>query len=176
MLLSNNKQDQKIKNISFELFKLNQKFQEAKQNYEKEKSRLQGEIFKYTSKKGIQGFGFQDGEKGYKFTTVQTKKLIFDIDKLKKRLNKEIISEVIKKKYTITDMDKLIKYLKSCGVDPKKFKTFVEIQEEVDEKKINELSEFGEINMEDLDGCYEVKLNTPYVRITDYEIQEDAEE
>lgn len=174
-MLTNSKQDEKIRYISFKLFKLNQKFKEQEQKYKAEREKLQSEIFKYTNKKGIQSYDFQNGDTGLKFTTVKTKKLVFDLDKLKKKLDKELLSEVIKKEYTIKDMDGLIAYLKSCGVDPKKFKSFIDSNETVDEKKINELSEFGEILMDDLEGCYEVKFGTPYVKITDWKIEEAEE-
>lgn len=48
---------------------------------------------------------------------VQKTSVIFDIDALENNLSKEMCKDVIDKSYTITDIDRLIVYLKSCGVD-----------------------------------------------------------
>lgn len=93
---------------------------------------------------------------------VQKTSVIFDIDALENNLSKEMCKDVIDKSYTITDIDRLIVYLKSCGVDPKVFKSFINVTKTVDEKKIDKLADLGLISKEQFEGCYILKRQKPY--------------
>ena len=96
-------------------------------------------------------------------------KIIFDVEKLEKRLDKELLNEVVEKEYKIKDWDNLVKYLKSCGVSPKKFAKFISVEKKVNQNKINEHSKNGEITTEHIEGCYEVTTNEGYIRISETE-------
>lgn len=96
---------------------------------------------------------------------VQKTSVIFDIDVLENNLSKEMYKEVIDKSYTITDIDGLIVYLKSCGVDPKVFKSFINVTKKVDEKKLDKLADLGLISKEKLEGCYKLKRQKPYFTV-----------
>lgn len=96
---------------------------------------------------------------------VQKTSVIFDIDALENNLSKEMYKEVIDKSYTITDIDGLIVYLKSCGVDPKVFKSFINVTKKVDEKKLDKLADLGLISKEQLEGCYKLKRQKPYFTV-----------
>lgn len=73
--------------------------------------------------------------------------------------------DVIDKSYTITDINRLIVYLKSCGVDPKVFKSFINVTKTVDEKKLDKLADLGLISKEQLEGCYTLKRQKPYFTV-----------
>ena len=103
-------------------------------------------------------------------TRIRTKKVFWFIEKLKEKLDKKTYNEIVDKTYTINDIEGLIKYLKSCGVDAKKFKKFIEVNEEVDETKLNNLYDRGEIKKKQIEDCYEVKLGEPYIRITEQKV------
>ena len=103
-------------------------------------------------------------------TRVRTKKISWFVEKLKEKLDKKTYNEIVDKTYTINDIEGLIKYLKSCGVDAKKFKKFIEVNEEVDETKLNNLYDRGEIKKKQIEDCYEVKLGEPYIRITEQKV------
>lgn len=100
-------------------------------------------------------------------TNVRTKKITWMLDKLKQKLGKETYKDVVCKTYTVNDMQGLIKYLKTCGVDPKKFKKFIEVTEELDETKLDTYYETGALKKEDIAGCYDVKMGDPYIRLTE---------
>lgn len=100
-------------------------------------------------------------------TRVRNKKVIWNIKKLKQKLGKTIYNKIVDKTYTVNDMAGLIEYLKSCGVDPKKFKKFIDVKEEVDEKKLNAYFDRGEIKNSVISGCYEVRMSEPYIRLTE---------
>lgn len=96
---------------------------------------------------------------------VQKTSVIFDIDALENNLSKEISKDVIDKSYTITDINRLIVYLKSCGVDPKVFKSYINVTKTVDEKKLDKLADLGLISKEQLKGCYTLKRQKPYFTV-----------
>jgi hypothetical protein len=100
-------------------------------------------------------------------TRVRRQKVIWLLDKLKKKLSKEMYKDVVKKTYTINDMQGLVRYLKSCGVDAKKFKKFINVSEEADETKLDYLYDTGKLNKKDIAGCYEVQMSEPYIRLTE---------
>lgn len=96
---------------------------------------------------------------------VQKTSIVFDIDVLENNLSKEMSKDVIDKSYTITDINRLIIYLKSCGVDPKVFKSFINVTKTVDEKKLDKLADLGLISQEQLEGCYTLKRKKPYFTV-----------
>ena len=96
---------------------------------------------------------------------VQKTSVIFDVDALENNLSKEMCKHVIDKSYTITDVNRLIIYLKSCGVDPKVFKSFINVTKTVDEKKLDKLADLGLIKKEQLEGCYTLKRKKPYFTV-----------
>lgn len=85
--------------------------------------------------------------------------------KLVEALGKSISKQVVLKRYMINDMPALVEYLKECGVDPKVFKSFLDIEESVDQKELERLEELGRISKDQLKGCYTVKCQKPYFTV-----------
>ena len=111
-------------------------------------------------------FDFRSREFGnVKVNHIVRKKIKWDVAKLKKKLSPELYAELVEKEYYISDMHGLVKYLKSCGVDPKKFKKYLIVTEKVNQKKMDELSEIGDITAEDIEGCYKLKEANGYLTI-----------
>lgn len=113
------------------------------------------------------GREYYTNHKKLKVTRVRTKKVIWLIGKLKKSLPPDKYKQIVNREYVITDYQGLVKYLKKCGVDPKKFKKFISVEEELDEKKLDFLYETGIINRKELDGTYELKVGEPYIKLTE---------
>lgn len=114
-----------------------------------------------------EGAGYYTNHVKLNVTRVRTKKVTWLLDKLKQKVGKDIYSEVVNKTYTVNDMQGLIRYLKTCGVDPKKFKRFIDVTEELDETKLDNYYETGALKTKDIEGCYTVKMGEPYIRITE---------
>lgn len=96
---------------------------------------------------------------------VQKTTIVFDINALENSLSKELCKDVIDKQYTITDIDRLIAYLKGCGVNPKIFKSFLNVTKTVDTNKLDKLADLGLISEKQLEGCYTVKRQKPYFTV-----------
>jgi hypothetical protein len=114
-----------------------------------------------------EGAGYYTNHVKLNVTRVRTKKVTWLLGKLKQKVGKDIYSEVVNKTYTVNDMQGLIRYLKTCGVDPKKFKRFIDVTEELDETKLDTYYETGALKTKDIEGCYTVKMGEPYIRITE---------
>lgn len=100
-------------------------------------------------------------------TKVRRKKITWDLEALKKKLSKEKFTTVVNKEYTVVDMPGLVKYLKTCGVDAKKFKKFINVSETLDETKLDTMYETGKLKQEEIRGCYTAGMLEPYFRITE---------
>lgn len=100
-------------------------------------------------------------------TRVRAKKIIWNPDKLKERIAKSLYKKVTEKTYTINDMEGLVEYLKTCGVNPKKFKQYIDVEESINDAEISRLYDTGKINMQDVKGCYEIKYGEPYIKLTE---------
>lgn len=106
---------------------------------------------------------------------VQKSSVEFNPDKLEKVLGKDFGKQIIIKRYEITDMDALIAYLKECNVDPKIFKSFLNVSKSVDVKELDRLEELGKITAEQIKGCYTIKQQAPYFTVGVKKGQNDGE-
>ena len=111
----------------------------------------------------------------YTVTRVQKMSVDFDPERLERALDKETSKKVVRKSYEIIDIDGLIVYLKECGVDPKIFKSFLQVYKSVDLDELNKLEELGEISMEQVEGCYTVKRQKPYFTVSVKRGNDDGE-
>lgn len=105
-----------------------------------------------------------------KVTKVRRKKLTWKFEKLKQNISKKLYKTVVNKTYKVNDMDGLIKYLKQCGVDAKKFKKFIDVEESMNEIELDKMYETGKISKEDkaqLGKCCDVEISEPYIKITE---------
>lgn len=101
-----------------------------------------------------------------KVSRVVRTKVDFDAEAVEWALGKDKASKVVKKSYTINDMSGLVRYLKSCDVDPNIFKKFLSVEKSVNTEELERMEQLGEISMEDLDGCYTVTKGNPYFRVS----------
>lgn len=89
--------------------------------------------------------------------TVQTN-IEFFPEKLKETLDKEKFAKVNNKTVVVNDLDGLVKMLKSYGIPPKQFKEFITVKNEISVEKIDNLIEMGEIEIDEIQGCYKVEF------------------
>ena len=86
-------------------------------------------------------------------------KLEFFEDQLTAKLDKKLLKRIVNKKIEIDDLEGLVKFLKSYGVSPKEFKQYIKSSKEIDMDEIDRLVEIGDIQIEDLQGCYKVEFD-----------------
>lgn len=151
-----------------------ERFKVEKENFDTEKNLFESSAegyFNLCGKDSIEvsgvDFGFSSIKERctYLVTRVQRTSISWDIKKLKEKLGKKLSKDVLSKRYEIIDIDGLVEYLKECGVDPKRFKSYFNIDEFVNAKKIDELESLGKISKEQIDGCYSVACSKPYYQV-----------
>ena len=149
-----------------EMYRNKRKFEALEAQYKEQKEKLSIRIRNYMYSHGYSSFDFRSREFGnVKVNHIVRKKIKWDVAKLKKKLSPEMYAELVEKEYYISDMHGLVKYLKSCGVDPKKFKKYLIVTEKVNQKKMDELSEIGDITTKDIEGCYKLEEANGYLTI-----------
>lgn len=123
---------------------------------------------------GLNEFSFY-ANSGYSFTfepkILKVKKVInkvikWDIDALRKKINKESFENITHSTYEIIKIDKLINLLKAAGVNPKEFKDCIKVTRTVDVTKLDSAIELGQVKKSDLSGCYAVHEKNRYFRYT----------
>ena len=159
------------------LYEAKSEFRKAEDYYDKVKKKESVAIsnFMFSNMPGENGFDitlsegytYYDNPKKLHVTRARRKKVVWNVEMLKERLSKDKRKAVIKKEYAIADIDGLVSYLKSCGVAPKKFKSFLNVTETVDEKTLNNLFDVGVVTKTDVKGCYDIEMSEPYIVITE---------
>lgn len=151
-------------------YRKEQKFKQVKQQYEELRKQFEADMLELTDAVGKKRVIFDaeamndDGILSVR--KVEKTSIEWDADKLERKLPKSVAKKVIKKKYSIADMNGLIEYLKSCGVDPKVFKRYLAIDKTVDVKAVDQLGNVGEISVQQISGCYIVKCHKPYFTLS----------
>lgn len=169
-----NVNDKKAFSEILDLYRLEQKFKIVKEQYEDQKKKLSLGIRNYMYSKDYSQLDFKSREFGKVHVThIIRKSIVWNVEKLRKSLDKDLADQVIEKKYIVNNMPGLIKLLKKSGVSPKQFKEFITVEEKVNQQKMNELSEIGEIDREDIEGCYELKEADGYLKINVKELENE---
>lgn len=114
-----------------------------------------------------EGVGFYDNPVTLNVNRIQSQRIIWDKDKLKKKLSKELYNKAVTKTYTLTDTQAFMNYMKELGANPKKIKKFILVDESVNEPALDNMYETGELTLEDVKGCFETKVSEAFVKLTE---------
>lgn len=155
----------KASDSAWEFFHQKEEYDQSRKEFDKQKKEFYEIMGEYFDKNGgssakFDDDGFADGQLIVK--KVERTSIEWDAEKLEKKVEKSIAKQVVKKQYRISDMQGLIRYLKTCGVDPTIFKKFVIVDKTVDEKAVNRLGDIGQLTVRQIAGCYTVKSQKPY--------------
>ena len=111
----------------------------------------------------------------YTVTMCRKRSVVFDVVKLRRKLDKKKFKAVSTTTWSCFDIDGLAKYVKSLGGEFDVFKSFFNVTTEVNESEVDRLSETGEITAEDIEGCYSVNEGKPWYKVS-FKAAEDDEE
>lgn len=169
---------EKITSSVRNLYEAKQAYERAKKYYESVRERESVNIsnFMFTNcKEGENGFfvnlkdgiGYYDNPKKLRVLKIKPKKIHWSVEKLKVKLKKQIFDRVVEKKYVIVDYPRLVKYLKSCGVNPAVFKMYVEAEYKIDMQALEKEYSTGTLKMSEVAGCYKLEEGTAYIKLTE---------
>lgn len=155
-----------LRQMALDLATKSEEFRKAEQEFNEQKKLYNTKFKTWLNKNGYSKAYFMSAKGKVSLTYVQPTKVVFNIDKLKKALDKDTAKKVIEKEYIITDIATLKQLLQEHGVKVSDFKRCIQINETVNEKELDNLSELGEIDQNDLEGTYERVEGTEYVKLT----------
>lgn len=143
-----------IENSVIELLKLQIKEKKLQQKIAETKTIIQ----KHFDRTGYKKLLVKRGDDEFRATKSERAYVNYYFDKLVERLDKEVLSEIINKEYTVNNIEKLTALLKKHKVKPKDFKKYITKQETLNRERLNHLYEIGDITGKDLKGCYDAKI------------------
>lgn len=114
-----------------------------------------------------EGVEFYDNPIVLTVNRIQSQKIIWSLDNLRKKVPKSLFKTFVNKTYTINNPKAFMAYMKQLGADPKKVKSFIQIDEELNESALNELYETGKLTLDDVEGCYTIKVNEPFIKLSE---------
>lgn len=161
-------------NAAWEFFHQKQSFEKRKKLFEERKNAFYDAMDSFFTEVGGKSAKLGDPSIDGKLFTVkriENTSIVWDAEKLEKRVDRVIARKIINKRYHVQDMPGLICYLKSCGVDPKIFKQFIQVEKTVDEKAVDSLGDIGVLEVRQIAGCYTVKTQRPYYTVA---VKEDG--
>lgn len=115
------------------------------------------------------GMNYYNSPKKIRVTKVSPQKFHWNTKELKRKLKKHVYNKIVTRKYVIADYEELVKYLKSCGVDPAVFKSYITAEDKLDMKVFEKEYGIGNIKLSDVEGCYRVEDGEPYLRVAEVE-------
>lgn len=164
----------KIQNSAKQLYIANKRKKEIEKEYEEIRQEEQSKILKYMLENNLDSFEITKKNKTLlgntiivKFTKIVNKKVIWNLNKLKQKIDKRTFEKIVSKTYIIKDYKGLIKYLKTCNVNPEIFKTFIEVSEQLNVKEVDKMYETGKLKIEQVHSCFNVSEGKPYIKITE---------
>lgn len=139
---------------------ITKQYQEYKQEFEEAMTQHFDSLGR--SRKNVE---IKEGDETIRVTKVEPTTIEWDKEKLRRKVPIKFHKQIFKKRYEITDYAGLVQYLKKVGANPAIFKQYVTAEESVDIDAIDHLGEIGAIGVNEIKGCYNVKVRKPSFRI-----------
>jgi len=165
--MAKNEITKKTQNEIVDLFNEKEKFKLYEKQYKAKTKELQTDIIKDFIKKGKDVVDVPYSNKNLRVKLVTPRSIQWDVDALSKTVSKDTFNKIVDKQYLINDIEGLKDYLKSCGVNPKKFMTFIDVIQSVNNNMIEDLSKKGVLDEDKLKDCCSVVENASYLKITE---------
>lgn len=103
----------------------------------------------------------------YNIKLITRNDINFDVEKLKSKINKKQKSKILERKITISDFSGFSKFMKENGISFSQVKCFLDIDEKVNIKKLDDLFKRDEIDLEKINDCYKI-VKSNYLKISEY--------
>lgn len=159
----------KIEKSVFEYLERQRRFKEAEADFNRYKDSFKAEVRSYLEQQGGRAFVVEGKDGRFSVSDVRPTKVYIDPVKLKQKAP-EVYRESVVRDVHVDDWEGFSEYMKKLGADPKMVKSFLRVDESIDVKKVDSMIDDGKAKMEDLDGCYDVKVSDGYIRVTEMEI------
>lgn len=154
--------EKKAKLLLAKAFTMKQKIDKATAEYNKIKASIY-EFLEAQKTNSIETYtadeiGNQD-EKVKATRVERVTSIKYDVDLLKKKIDKELFNEIVDKTYQINNIDAMIELLKKAGIKPKEFKKHITVSETINNGKIQQAYSVGDISLKDIAGAYQATVS-----------------
>lgn len=104
--------------------------------------------------------GDSEGDKNakYTFTKAERNKVSYDIAKVKEAIDKKTFNKIVDREF-IADYSKLVDLAKKYKISKEEIMECITVNESIDNKKVNELFNVGEIDINKLKGTFTIDTN-----------------
>lgn len=171
-------QKQRVAKLLQELYSAKEKFDAANAEYKGAKEQLSPTILRYmqtTENKAVRT-NSSGGDGFIRAVSCQNTKVIYSVERMEQKLDNGILNDILDKTITISDWDKFAKVLRNYGVPLVDVRSLLEVDKQVNERRLEQAIDLGVVTWEDLTGCYKIQnTSDPYLRLTFIEPEPESE-
>ena len=162
-----------IKGMVSDLYEAKVKYDDAKSAYDEMRTTYSENLISYMSRNNANSFrvsapgeSTDDEDAFLKVIKCQNTSVEYDIKKLRRVLEDDILNDCIDKKYECIDFDKLKQLARDAGINPKDFKSCFEITESVNQKRLDLAAEMGLFSTSEIVNCGKiVPVSKEYIKL-----------
>lgn len=89
----------------------------------------------------------------------------YDLDRARELLGSKKLKKIVDKSYGVADITKLIALSKEHGISPEELKSCLSVSEKVNNKKLDQLYDIGEVSAEEVQEFCQVSKTTRYITL-----------
>ena len=89
----------------------------------------------------------------------------YDLDRARELLGSKKLKKIVDKTYGVADITKLIELSKTHGISPDELKSCLSVSEKVNNKKLDQLYDIGEVSAEEVQEFCQVSKTTRYITL-----------
>lgn len=130
---------------------------------EKEAEELKEELISELKKKSDKKYSVLSDANVVSFRLITRNNILYDIDKLKKKLTKKQRKQLITKNVKVVDYEGFAEVMKKHGVRFEEIRDYVKTEEKVSTERLKNMFDAGEIDLQEISDCYEI-ISSEYLK------------
>lgn len=134
-----------------------------KNKTEKEIEELKKELISELKKRSDKKYSVLSDANVISFRLITRNNILYDIDKLKKKLTKKQRKQLITKNIKVVDYEGFAEIMKKHGVRFEEIRDYIKVEEKVSTEKLKNMFDAGEIDLQEISDCYEI-ISSDYLK------------
>ena len=160
--------DKKIQSQIEELIRALKKIRDKIVQLEQDDKFIKNRLIMLLDKAGIKSYeylGAEFADTKLTCTVCERSDIKYDLQRARELLGPRECKKFVDKTYGVADISKLIDLAKAHGISPDELKSCLSITEKVNNKKLDQLYNVGEINAEDVQEFCTVEKTNRYIML-----------
>ena len=134
-----------------------------KNKTEKEIEELKKELISELKKRSDKKYSILSDANVISFRLITRNNILYDIDKMKKKLTKKQRKQLITKNVKVVDYEGFAEIMKKHGVRFEEIRDYIKVEEKVSTEKLKNMFDAGEIDLQKISDCYEI-ISSDYLK------------